>query len=77
MYGDQVNVIFEPALGYSRDKNLNGIAKAVNAARRADVVLAFVGEEAILSGEAHSLANLNPVSYTHLDVYKRQSQQNR
>ena len=22
MYGDQVNVIFEPALGYSRDKNL-------------------------------------------------------
>ena len=59
MYGDQVNVIFEPALGYSRDKNLNGIAKAVNAARHADVVLAFVGEEAILSGEAHSLANLN------------------
>ncbi len=41
MYGDQVNVIFEPALGYSRDKNLNGIAKAVNAARHADVVLAF------------------------------------
>ena len=29
------------------------------AARRADVVLAFLGEEAILSGEAHSLADLN------------------
>jgi beta-glucosidase len=29
------------------------------AARRADVVLAFVGEEAILSGEAHCLADLN------------------
>ena len=31
----------------------------VVAARRADVVLVFLGEEAILSGEAHSLADLN------------------
>ena len=31
----------------------------VAAARRADVVLVFLGEEAILSGEAHSLADLN------------------
>lgn len=35
------------------------MAKAVNAAKQADVVLAFVGEESILSGEAHSLADLN------------------
>jgi beta-glucosidase len=35
------------------------LAKAVNAAKQADVVLAFVGEESILSGEAHSLADLN------------------
>lgn len=59
MYGDRVQVIYEPGLAYSRDKNTAGIAKAVAAARRADVVLAFVGEEAILSGEAHSLADLN------------------
>ena len=59
MYGDKVNVIFEPGLSYSRDKNVSGIAKAVNAARRADVVVCFVGEESILSGEAHSLANLD------------------
>lgn len=59
MYGDKVNVIFEQGLAYSRDKNVSGIAKAVNAARRADVVVCFVGEESILSGEAHSLANLN------------------
>lgn len=59
MYGDKVNVIFEPGLAYSRDKNVAGIAKAVNAARRADVVVCFVGEESILSGEAHSLANLD------------------
>lgn len=58
MYGDMVQVIYEPGLAYSRDKNIAGIAKAVAAARRADVVLAFVGEEAILSGEAHSLADL-------------------
>lgn len=58
MYGDKVNVIFEQGLAYSRDKNTSGIAKAVNAARRADVVVCFVGEESILSGEAHSLADL-------------------
>lgn len=58
MYGDKVNIIYEPALAYSRDKNTNGIAKAVNAARHADAVIAFVGEESILSGEAHSLANV-------------------
>lgn len=59
MYGDKVNVIFEPALAYSRDKDRSGIVKAVNAARRADAVIVFVGEESILSGEAHSLANLD------------------
>ena len=36
-----------------------GVAKAAAAAVRADVILAFVGEEAILSGEAHCLADLN------------------
>lgn len=59
LYGDKVNVIFEQGLAYSRDKNVSGIAKAVDAARRADAVIAFVGEESILSGEAHSLANLD------------------
>lgn len=59
MYGDKVQVIYEPGLAYSRDKNVSGIVKAVSAATRADVVLAFVGEEAILSGEAHCLADLH------------------
>lgn len=59
MYGDRVQVLYEPGLTYSREKNAAGIAKAVAAARRADAVVAFVGEEAILSGEAHSLADLN------------------
>lgn len=59
MYGDRVKVLFEKGLDYSRDKNTAGIARAVNAAYQADAVVIFVGEESILSGEAHSLANLN------------------
>lgn len=59
MYGDKVKVLFEKGLEYSRDKNTAGIARAVSAARQADAVVIFVGEESILSGEAHSLANLN------------------
>lgn len=59
MYGDKVKVLFEKGLDYSRDKNTAGIARAVSAARQADAVVIFVGEESILSGEAHSLANLN------------------
>lgn len=59
MYGNKVKVIFEKGLEYSRDKNTAGIARAVSAVRQADAVVVFVGEESILSGEAHSLANLN------------------
>jgi len=58
-YGNKINIIYESALAYTRDKNTEGIAKAVKAAEQADVVLAFVGEESILSGEAHCLADLN------------------
>lgn len=58
MYGNKVRIVYEPGVAYSRDKCTKGIARAVLAARSADVVLAFVGEEAILSGEAHSLADI-------------------
>lgn len=51
-------VDYVPGLTYSREKR-SGFSDVVAAARRADVVLAFLGEEAILSGEAHSLADLN------------------
>ncbi len=53
-----VNYVYEPGLTYSRDKNTN-FEKAVQAAQSADVAVVFVGEEAILSGEAHSLSNIN------------------
>lgn len=57
--GDKIQVIYEQGLSYSRDTVQMGIDRAVQAASKADIVLAFVGEEAILSGEAHCLANLN------------------
>lgn len=59
MYGDKVKIVFEKGLDYSRDKNTAGISRAVSTARQADAVVVFVGEESILSGEAHSLTNLN------------------
>ena len=51
-------VSYVPGLNYSREKR-QGFSEVAAAARTADVVLAFLGEEAILSGEAHSLADLN------------------
>lgn len=57
--GDEVDLIYEPGLKYSRDYSKEGIERAVAAAKKADVILVFVGEEAILSGEAHSLAGLD------------------
>lgn len=55
----EYNVIWEPGLTYSRDKNKSSFAKVRAAASRADAAVVFVGEEAILSGEAHSLSDLN------------------
>ena len=51
-------VDYVPGLTFSREKR-NRFDEVVAAARRADVVLVFLGEEAILSGEAHCLADLN------------------
>lgn len=59
MYGDKVNVVYAPGLEYSRDMKEDKIPAAVAAARNADMVIAFVGEESILSGEAHCLADLD------------------
>ena len=51
-------VLYVPGLRFSREQR-DRFDDVVAAARRSDVVLAFVGEEAILSGEAHCLADLN------------------
>jgi beta-glucosidase len=52
-------VAWAQGLKTSRDTSHDGFAQAVEAARGADAVLLFLGEEMILSGEAHSRAYLN------------------
>ncbi|NDW10776.1 glycoside hydrolase family 3 N-terminal domain-containing protein [Dysgonomonas sp. 520] len=54
-----INYVYEPVLKYSRDKNTSDFEKAKKAAESADVAVVFLGEESILSGEAHSLSNIN------------------
>ena len=56
---EQFNVIYEPGLAYSRDKDRSDFPRVRAAARRADAAVVIVGEEAILSGEAHSLSQLH------------------
>ena len=64
-YGNKV--IGVPGLTYSRDMSREGVARAVAAARAADVVLYFAGEEAVLSGEARCRADISlPGAQTEL-----------
>jgi beta-glucosidase len=51
-------VLYEKTLRYSRDKDISGFDAALRKASQADAVIAFVGEESILSGEAHCRADL-------------------
>ena len=57
--GSALELIFESTLETSRSRDAAGIQRAVDAATDADVVLLFLGEEAILSGEAHSRADID------------------
>lgn len=52
-------LLIAPALAYSRDQSVGKFKQALAAANQSDVILFFAGEEAILSGEAHSRAHLN------------------
>ncbi|MEX2260901.1 MAG: glycoside hydrolase family 3 N-terminal domain-containing protein [Bryobacteraceae bacterium] len=57
-YGED-RILYVAALKNSRDANRDQFGAAVAAARESDVVLLFLGEEQILSGEARSRAFLN------------------
>ncbi len=59
----EYNVIWEPGLTHSRDNDVSKFKnpKVFSMVARADAAVVFVGEEAILSGEAHSLSDLNLV----------------
>lgn len=53
------NVFYSAGLSHSRSLSEDGFAAAIEEAKKSDVILFFAGEEAILSGEAHSRANIN------------------
>lgn len=59
LYGKKLEILYEPGLTVSRDTSLSHLSKVMELAKEADIILAFVGEEAILSGEAHSLTTLH------------------
>lgn len=52
-------VLYNAGLSFSRDKSTKEFANAAAIAKRADVILFLGGEESILSGEAHSRADIN------------------
>ncbi|WP_081740368.1 glycoside hydrolase family 3 N-terminal domain-containing protein [Aquimarina pacifica] len=53
------NFKYSQGLSFSRDKKNAGFAEAIQTAKNSDIILFFGGEESILSGEAHSRANLD------------------
>ena len=57
--GDRVEVKYVRAMETSRSRSTGGFDEAVRAARAADAVVVFLGEESILSGETHSRADIN------------------
>lgn len=58
-WGEKVQIDYIPCLTHPRDKSTAEFKKMQKAARKADVVVAFVGEEQMMSGEAHSLSSLD------------------
>ena len=59
LVGDAVDVRFVRAMETSRSRETEPFNRAVSAAGEADAVILYLGEEAILSGEAHSRADIN------------------
>jgi beta-glucosidase len=59
LLGGSAKVNFAAGLPYSRSRDKDGFSKAVQQAKKSDVVLIFAGEESILSGEGHCRAYLD------------------
>ncbi|ACA88619.1 beta-glucosidase BglX [Shewanella woodyi] len=57
--GSEVEIKFAQGLETSRSEQQAGFDEAVNLAHESDLVLMFLGEESILSGEAHCRSNIN------------------
>ena len=58
LLGDSVTINHVRAMETSRSRSTAGFDAAVEAAAGSDAVVAFLGEESILSGEAHSRADI-------------------
>ncbi|MEH6606277.1 MAG: beta-glucosidase BglX [Pseudomonadales bacterium] len=61
--GDGIQLRYAKGLQTTRTKNRDGFAEAVRIASQSDVVIMFMGEESILSGEAHSRADIDLPGY--------------
>ena len=59
LVGDDVKVDFVRAMETSRSRSTEPFDEAVAVAETSDAALLFLGEESILSGEAHSRADIN------------------
>lgn len=57
--GDRAEVNYVRALETSRSRDTGSFGEAIAAARASDAVVVFLGEESILSGEAHSRADID------------------
>ncbi len=56
---DNQNCNYASGLSHSRSESREGFKEAIEVASKSDVILFFGGEEAILSGEAHSRADIS------------------
>jgi len=66
LVGDHATISYSRGLENSRSKNTDGFAEALENAQNSDFVIMFVGEEAILSGEAHCRANIDLPGYQQM-----------
>ncbi len=55
----KINLFYEKGLKTSRSKDKSGFEKALEIVKKSDTVIMFMGEEAILSGEAHCRADID------------------
>ena len=59
LVGDAADILWAPGMETSRCRKEDGFEEAVEAAKASDVVLMIMGEESILSGEAHCRAEID------------------
>ena len=57
-YGDEFEIEYLPGLTHSRDCNESEFERAADRVASSDVALLFLGEEALLSGEAHCRSDI-------------------